>query len=77
MLDGKKGAVKLPPDTQGYYVVAVDGIYTQCKFGELSKPKTPEEELMGELHYHFDKYTFTDQAINELPLKFNITKKPQ
>lgn len=79
------GVVKLLPDSKGYYVVSVDGEYYQYLIDELSKPKTPEEELRDEIIrvIHDDVYNgmygkesfavFADALMS----KFEITKKPQ
>lgn len=92
LLNEKKGVVKLLPDAQGYYVIAVNGIYTQCKFGELSKPKTPEQELQEHISglIYRQHRELLDCDATPLLLKMmandcaemltknhNITKKPQ
>lgn len=77
VLNEKKGVVKLLPDAQGYYVVAVDGIYTQCKFGELSKPKTPEQELQEDLINIFDSSLDGGHFVDNLLSKYSLAKKPQ
>ena len=79
------GIVELLPDTKGYYVVSVDGEYYQYQIDELSKPKTPEEELRDELIEYLNelgisaRYYFggNELAADELLKSYNITKKPQ
>lgn len=44
------GTVKLLPDSKGYYVISIKDEYYQYQFDELSKPKTPEQELREFLH---------------------------
>ena len=69
-----KGEVKSLSD--GFAWVKLDNKdYTTVYVSSLRKPKTPEQELRDDLHTHFEKYTFVDQAINELTIKYSITKK--
>ena len=70
------GVVRLLPDSKGYYVVSVNGEYYQYQIDELSKPKTPAEELRELLHLLWDENCgdfddFVDIAIR------HVTKKPQ
>lgn len=58
-------------------IITERGDYHIAYLSELKKPKSEVEILLEDLRAHFEKYTFQDQAINELHLKFNITKKPQ
>lgn len=77
------GVVRLLPDSKGYYVVSVNGEYYQYQIDELSKPKTPEEELRDDIGvYLCEKYNFITGAesleiTDTLLMKYNITKKPQ
>jgi len=43
------GTVKLLPDSKGYYVISIKDEYYQYQFDELSKPKTPEQELHDDI----------------------------
>ena len=83
--DGK-GVVKLLPDSKGYYVVSVNGEYYQYQIDELSKPKTPEEELRDEIsdlafnQFNDDSYDLMHNSYylaEQFISKYNITKKPQ
>lgn len=78
------GIVELLPDTKGYYVVSVDGEYYQYQIDELSKPKTPEDELRDDIvwltikHMENKSYPIENNAyflFNDLMGKYNITKK--
>lgn len=83
--DGK-GVVRLLSDSKGYYVVSVDGEYYQYQIDELSKPKTPEQELRDELKEiihtamtnNFGFLNGTDSKLVDYMIdSYNITKKPQ
>lgn len=78
------GIVELLPDTKGYYVVSVGGEYYQYQIDELSKPKTPEDELRDDIvwltikHMENKSYPIENNAyflFNDLMGKYNITKK--
>lgn len=80
------GAVKLLPDSKGYYVISIKDEYYQYQFDELSKPKTPEQELRDEIsdlafnQFNDDSYDLTHNSYylaEQLISKYNITKKPQ
>lgn len=73
------GVVKLLPDSKGYYVVSINGEYYQYQLDELSKPKTPEEELCDDIADIIDNASCSEQAaeyIVKTYLTLN-TKKPQ
>lgn len=75
------GMVKLLPDSKGYYVVSINGEYYQYQIDELSKPKTPEEELRDELidliENTADVGASTEELVETMFSLYNITKKPQ
>ena len=84
------GVVRLLPDSKGYYVVSVNGEYYQYQIDELSKPKTPEEELrdeVTELVWKANDLWTDTKAVQQVSVqefvaaklidKYNITKKPQ
>ena len=75
------GIVELLPDTKGYYVVSVGGEYYQYQIDELSKPKTPEEELRDDI-LDCDNFAITESKANQLAnwltnKGYEIKKKPQ
>lgn len=72
--DGK-GVVKLPKDSTGCYVVSINAVYLQYNLMEMEKPKTPEEELRGELVDIIDNASCSDQAVEYIQEHYNITKK--
>lgn len=79
------GVVKLLADSKGYYVVSVNDEYYQYQIDELSKPKTPEEELRDEIieviNNDVYKGVYSKEILSvfadALMSKFEITKKPQ
>ncbi|ANI22059.1 hypothetical protein PP586_gp42 [Pseudoalteromonas phage vB_PspS-H40/1] len=73
------GVVRLLPDSKGYYVVSVNGEYYQYQIDELSKPKTPEEELRDDVAQLIDGAAIIESKFlaRALMAKYNITKKPQ
>ena len=80
------GVVKLLPDSKGYYVVSVIDEYYQYQVDDLSKPKTPEQELRDELKEiihtamtnNFGFLNGTDSKLVDYMIdNYNITKKPQ
>lgn len=84
VIDDDVGIVKLPADAQDYYIVEVNGLYKQCRFGELSKPKTPEQELCDEVNDCINDFQCQymeredidyDKLAEYILSRFNITKK--
>ena len=72
------GEVKLLPDSKGYYVISIKDEYYQYQFDELSKPKTPEQELRDDIEYAIHHFEGDKVAGRKwLMSKYNITKKPQ
>lgn len=80
------GAVKLLPDSKGYYVISIKDEYYQYQLDELLKPKTPEQELLDEIsdlafnQFNDDSYDLTHNAYylaEKLISKYYIKKKPQ
>lgn len=79
---GSKGVVKISkPDKDGMIVCDFDGEYALTYKSELSKPKTPEEELRDDLKFYIEFLLANCEkpsVITEKLLeKYNITKKPQ
>lgn len=84
------GTVKLLPDSKGYYVISIKDEYYQYQLDELSKIKTPEQELRDELvefidrndsvwkgenHYNPVPVTVHEFIADAILSKYNITKK--
>lgn len=77
VLAGEVGIVKLPADAQDYYIVEVNGLYKQCRFGELSKPKTPEQIMQENLINIYESSLDGGHFVDNLLSKYTLTKKPQ
>jgi hypothetical protein len=85
IMSDEVGYVRLMPDSKGYYVIEVDGEYSQLTIEEFEKPKTPEEELRDDIvqTIHDDVYDgalgkqYLEVFANALMNKYNINKKPQ
>jgi len=79
--DDGVGVVKLMQDVRGYYVVSVNGEYYQYQIDELSKPKTPEQELRDELISAMDNsntaFQYAEYLAKYLLDQYTLTKKPQ
>lgn len=72
-----EGEVKLMPDGRGLYIACVDGDYYAFSIEQLSKPKTPEQELRDELTVVMQRNLTYDQIVTDLIDKYDIKKKPQ
>lgn len=82
---GSKGVVKInKPDKDGMIVCDFDGEYALTYKSELSKPKTPEEELCDDIVWltikHMENKSHpteinADYLFSDLMGKYNITKK--
>lgn len=70
------GVVKLMQDVRGYYVVSINGEYYQYLIDELSKPKTPEEELRELLSLLWKENNHDFDMFLDV-VTCHVTKKPQ
>lgn len=85
-----EGEIKLMPDGRGLYIACVDGDYYAFSIEQLSKPKTPEQELRDDLmefidgknqswikngRGHIDSTTVFEFISDALINEYNITKK--
>lgn len=75
------GSVKLLPDSKGYYVISIKDEYYQYQLDELSKPKTPEQELRDELISAMDDsntaFQYAEYLSKYLLDQYELIKKPQ
>lgn len=85
------GTIRLMPDKLGHFIVEIDGVFCSMNIEQLSKPKTPEEELRDDIKQEvFSSFLVmpelltkrdvvievSERVANNLVKKY-ITKKPQ
>ena len=70
------GSVKLLPDSKGYYVISIKDEYYQYQLDELSKPKTPEQELRDLLLLLWEENNHDFDMLLDVVTE-HVIKKPQ